>query len=132
MRHHQETDGIHAELAAQLDMLARDIGLGAMRGDADIARAGAVGHVQVVGGDAQAFVRAGEHGSGLVISVGTGEQTSLRDLWSSIAGLAGKQPQFRPAADDEIARFALSPMRARIHLSWSPWTSLADGLVQLR
>jgi UDP-glucose 4-epimerase len=68
----------------------------------------------------------------LVVNVGTGEQTSLRDLWSSIAGLSGKEPQFKPADDDEINRFAVSPMRARIHLSWSPWTPLADGLVQLR
>jgi UDP-glucose 4-epimerase len=79
-----------------------------------------------------AIVRAGERGSGLVVNVGTGEQTSLRDLWSSIAGLSGKEPQFKPAEDDEINRFAVSPMRARIHLSWSPWTPLADGLVQLR
>jgi len=78
-----------------------------------------------------AIVRAGERGSGLVINVGTGEQTSLRDLWSSIAGLSGKEPEFRPSPDDEINRFAVSPMRARIHLSWSPWTPLADGLVQL-
>jgi UDP-glucose 4-epimerase len=79
-----------------------------------------------------AIVRAGERGSGLVVNVGTGEQTSLRDLWSSIAGRSGKDPQFRPAAGDEINRFAVSPMRARIHLSWSPWTSLTEGLMQLR
>lgn len=79
-----------------------------------------------------AIVRAGERGSGLVVNVGTGEQTSLRDLWSAIAGLSGEDPQFRPPADDEIPRFAVSPMRARIHLSWSPWTTLPEGLAQLR
>lgn len=79
-----------------------------------------------------AIVRAGERGGGLLINVGTGEQTSLRDLWRAIAGLSGKEPQYRAAHDDEISRFAVSPMRARIHLSWSPWTALADGLAQMR
>ena len=79
-----------------------------------------------------AIVRAGERGSGLVINVGTGEQTSLRDLWKAISGTAGQEAQFVPSPPDEITRFAVSPIRARIHLSWSPWTSLADGLAQLR
>jgi UDP-glucose 4-epimerase len=79
-----------------------------------------------------ALVRAGDRGSGLVINVGTGEQTSLRDLWTAIAGSSGKQPQFRPSGSDEVIRFAVSPVRARIHLSWSSWTTLADGLAQIR
>jgi UDP-glucose 4-epimerase len=79
-----------------------------------------------------AVVRAGERGSGLVVNIGTGEQTSLRDLWRSIAGPTGAPPQYRPAPPDDLVRFALSPVRARIHLAWSPWTSLADGLSQLR
>jgi UDP-glucose 4-epimerase len=79
-----------------------------------------------------ALVRAGERGSGLVINVGTGEQTSLRELWSAIAGSAGTEPEFRAPPDDEVNRFSVSPIRARIHLSWSPWTSLSDGLAQIR
>ena len=31
-----------------------------------------------------ALVRAGTRGSGLVVNIGTGEQTSIRDLWSQI------------------------------------------------
>lgn len=79
-----------------------------------------------------AVVRAGDRGSGLVINVGTGEQTSVRELWTAIAGASGKPPQFRPSNSDEVSRFAVSPIRARIHLSWSPWTTLADGLSQTR
>lgn len=79
-----------------------------------------------------AIVRAGDRGSGLVINVGTGEQTSLRDLWSTISGASGAEPQFRPSAPDEVTRFAVSPVRARIHLSWAPWTGLTDGLAQTR
>ncbi len=60
-----------------------------------------------------AVVRAGDHGGGLVINVGTGEQTSLRDLWSVISGSSGAEPQFRPSGIDEVIRFAVSPVRAR-------------------
>lgn len=79
-----------------------------------------------------ALVRAGERGSGLVVNVGTGTQTTVRDLWDQIAGRSGPQPEFVPAKPDEVGRFAVSPVRARIHLGWSPWTELADGLTELR
>ena len=79
-----------------------------------------------------ALVRSGERGSGLVINVGTGEQTSIRDLWGLVGGPNGAEPTSEPAPPDEIARFAVSSVRARIHLGWSAWTSLADGLAELR
>jgi UDP-glucose 4-epimerase len=78
-----------------------------------------------------ALVRAGQRGSGLVINIGTGVQTSLRDLWKLIAP-DGPEPVYAPARPDEVLRFAVSPVRARIHLAWSPWTSLAEGLDALR
>jgi UDP-glucose 4-epimerase len=78
-----------------------------------------------------ALVRAGERGSGLVVNVGTGEQTSLRDLWTTMAGASGREPTWLDADADDLPRFAVSPVRARIHLSWAPWTSLIDGLAQL-
>jgi UDP-glucose 4-epimerase len=79
-----------------------------------------------------ALVRAGTRGSGLVINVGTGTQTTIRELWNLVSGGAGADPVPAPPRPDEIPRFALSPVRARIHLGWSPWTSLDDGLRQLR
>jgi len=79
-----------------------------------------------------ALVRAGERGSGLVINIGTGEQTSIRDLWGHLDPGAGVEPTLRPERSDEIARFAVSPVRARIHLAWSPWTDLETGLNRLR
>lgn len=79
-----------------------------------------------------ALVRAGARGSGLVINVGTGVQTSIRDLWTTVGGGTGRSPVHTPAPFDELSRFALSPVRARIHLGWSAWTELADGLAQLR
>jgi UDP-glucose 4-epimerase len=78
-----------------------------------------------------ALVRSGHRGSGLLVNVGTGVQTSLRDLWALVAP-AGRPPTYIPASADDVARFAVSPVRARIHLAWSPWTTLAEGLDALR
>ncbi len=78
-----------------------------------------------------ALYRAGTRGSGLLVNIGTGNQTAIRDLWSSIAGTRGVDPVSVPVAPEALDRFALSPVRARIHLGWSPWTDLADGLAQL-
>lgn len=78
-----------------------------------------------------ALVRSGQRGSGLVVNVGTGVQTSLRDLWRELAP-NGPEPTHAPARQDEVLRFAVSPVRARIHLAWSPWTTLAEGLETVR
>lgn len=79
-----------------------------------------------------ALVRAGDRGSGLLLNIGTGRQTSIRDLWAAIPGAQALQPDRAPVRADELARFALSPVRARIHLGWSPWTELVDGIAQSR
>jgi UDP-glucose 4-epimerase len=80
-----------------------------------------------------ALARAAERGGGLVVNVGTGVQTSINDLWQRIAGRFGvaAEPIHGPARPDELSRFALSPVRARIHLAWSPWTDLDTGLARL-
>ncbi len=78
-----------------------------------------------------ALVRAGERGSGLVINVGTGVQTTLRDLWAEIGAGAELEPDSAPVRTDDLLRFAVSPVRARIHLGWSPWTDLSTGLSRL-
>jgi UDP-glucose 4-epimerase len=82
-----------------------------------------------------ALVRAAGRGSGLVINIGTGEQTSIAQLWSkiaaSIAGADELEAQRGPARLHDVQRFAVSPVRARIHLGWSPWTDLDEGLVRL-
>lgn len=79
-----------------------------------------------------ALVRAGTRGSGLVINIGTGEQISMRELWAVVAGPQAPEPEFVAPAVDELRRFAVSPVRARIHLGWSHWTALADGLALSR
>ena len=50
VRHHQEADGVHAELARRLDVLPGDVGLGAVGGDAHAARARVIGVLEVVHG----------------------------------------------------------------------------------
>ena len=81
-----------------------------------------------------ALVRAGVRGSGLVINIGTGDQTSIAELWSkvsgSIAGAADLEATKGPARLHEVQRFAVSSVRARIHLGWSPWTTLDEGLAR--
>ncbi len=78
-----------------------------------------------------ALVRAGQRGSGLLVNIGTGVQTSLRELWRLLAP-DGREPEHGPPRPDELLRFAVSPVRARIHLGWSPWTTLAEGLETVR
>ena len=75
-----------------------------------------------------ALVRASSKGSGLVINVGTGVATSVRDLWALMAGPDGRPPAQAPRRHRDVGRFALSPTRARIHLAWAPWTELSVGL----
>jgi UDP-glucose 4-epimerase len=79
-----------------------------------------------------AFVRAGTRGSGLVVNIGTGVQTGLRDLHRLCSGGSSPPPVAVPPSGPAPVRFALSPVRARIHLGWAPWTTLVDGIALTR
>ena len=76
-----------------------------------------------------AFVRAAERGGGLLMNIGTGQETSVNDLYTSMARHAGvREPAgYSPPRPGELARSSLDPGRAAIHLGWKPWTSLDDG-----
>lgn len=80
---------------------------------------------------ADAIVRAHERGSGLVVNIGTGVATTLRDL-AALVSNGGPEATYVAARTDELDRFSLSPVRARIHLGWSPWTNVATGVDLLR
>jgi UDP-glucose 4-epimerase len=76
-----------------------------------------------------AFARAGERGSGLIVNVGTGTETSVNALYATMAAAAGSD---RPAVHEsaragELQRSSLDPGRAAIHLGWKPWTSIEEG-----
>ncbi len=76
-----------------------------------------------------ALARAATRAGGLVVNVGTGVLTPIRDLWQLIG--RGAPAVMLPSDADEVGRFAVSSTRARIHLAWAPWTALADGLASL-
>lgn len=79
-----------------------------------------------------AVVRSIDRAGGLVINVGTGVATSIIDLWSVMGGASSPLPRTATPRPNDIVRISLSPVRARIQLGWSPFTSLTEGLSTLR
>src|SRR5262249_8742930 len=77
-----------------------------------------------------ALVRAATRGTGLIVNIGTGIQTTVREVHRLATG--GAEAKRAPARADEVGRFAVSPARARIHLGWAPWTGREEGIAQLR
>ena len=77
-----------------------------------------------------AFVRAVEKGGGLLVNIGTGEETTVQTLFDTMARLTGyRDPaQYAPERPGELRRSSLDPGRAGIHLGWKPWTPLEEGL----
>jgi UDP-glucose 4-epimerase len=80
-----------------------------------------------------AFVRAATRGSGLLCNIGTGVETSVNELYQAMAAAAGSDAPavYAPARTGELARSALDPGRAGMHLGWVPWTSLQDGVTEV-
>jgi len=76
-----------------------------------------------------AFARAAERGGGLLINVGTGVETSVNQLYATLARAAGVDlPAVQaPARPGELDRNALDSARATVQLGWKPWTDLATG-----
>jgi UDP-glucose 4-epimerase len=76
-----------------------------------------------------AFARAVDRGDGLLLNVGTGRETSVVDLYRVMAKAAGvgDEPVHAPARTGELARSALDPGRAGVHLGWKAWTDLPTG-----
>lgn len=80
-----------------------------------------------------AFVRAIDRGEGVMCNIGTGVETSIRELFLVVAKATRSKlkPVRKPARVGEIRRNALDTGLARTELGWTPWTSLADGLAQM-
>ncbi len=76
-----------------------------------------------------AFVRAATRGDGLLMNIGTGDETSVNELYRAMAAAAGvdTDPVLAPARVGELDRIALDATRARIQLGWEPWTTIEDG-----
>lgn len=80
-----------------------------------------------------AFVRAATRGSGLLCNIGTGVETSVNELYAAMASAAGSTAAavHAPPRPGELARSALDPGRAALHLGWEPWTTLDDGVAEV-
>ena len=80
-----------------------------------------------------AFARAAQKGSGLLMNIGTGVETSVNELYRTMAAAASvdEPPVYAPARPGELARSALDPSRAGIHLGWEAWTTLAEGSAEV-
>lgn len=77
-----------------------------------------------------AFALAADHGSGYVVNVGTGVETSVNALFRAMAAIAGYQgkPAHGPPRPGDLHRSALDNSLAAKELGWKPWTSLKEGL----
>jgi UDP-glucose 4-epimerase len=83
-----------------------------------------------VGDVADAFVRALEEGSRLLVNIGTGRETTVNQLFSLMASLTQSKERavYAPPRAGELRRSALDASRARETLGWTPTTSLQAGL----
>ncbi|OBH14545.1 NAD-dependent epimerase/dehydratase family protein [Mycolicibacter sinensis] len=80
-----------------------------------------------------AFVRAaGPDGDGQRFNVGTGVETSDRQLHSAVAAAVGApdDPEFHPPRLGDLKRSCLDIDRARQVLGWQPQVELADGVAR--
>lgn len=80
-----------------------------------------------------AFARAAQKGSGLLMNIGTGVETSVNQLYLTMAAAAGTDAPaaYAPARPGELARSSLDPSRAAIHLGWNPWTTMEAGAAEV-
>jgi UDP-glucose 4-epimerase len=85
-----------------------------------------------VGDCVTANVAALERGSGKSVNIGTGRETSIRDIFDSLAEVAGysQQPGFGPPRTGDVVRIVLDPSLAQRELGWEAAMSLHDGLAR--
>jgi UDP-glucose 4-epimerase len=74
----------------------------------------------------------GPRADGLRVNIGTGVETSVRQLHTELAGLCGvpDEPRVEPARLGELRRSALDASRARQLLGWEPRIGLRAGLAE--
>ena len=80
-----------------------------------------------------AFVKAsGEAGGGQRFNIGTGVETSVRQLHSAIAAAVGApdEPEFHPPRLGDLRRSCLDISRAETVLGWRPKVNIDDGVAQ--
>ncbi|HVW31506.1 MAG TPA: NAD-dependent epimerase/dehydratase family protein, partial [Acidimicrobiia bacterium] len=77
-----------------------------------------------------AFARARSAGSALLANIGTGVETTVNELFATMARLTGFSgpATYAPARPGELARSALDPGLAGSALGWKPLHTLEQGL----
>jgi UDP-glucose 4-epimerase len=77
-----------------------------------------------------ALARAMERGSGRLLNIGTGLETSVNGLFRMLAAITGfaGEPTYGALPPGEPRRIALDASLAESELGWHPWTHLEDGL----
>ena len=78
-----------------------------------------------------ALAKAMNKGGGLVINVGTGKQTAIKDLWQIVGRDSALQEKYESARTADLQRNSVNTTRARIQLGWSHWTTLEAGINEL-
>ena len=81
---------------------------------------------------AHAFVQAMDRGSGKLVNIGTGLETSVAGLYKLLAQIIGftEEPGHAALPPGELRRIALDISVASKALAWKPWTHLEDGLAE--
>jgi UDP-glucose 4-epimerase len=79
-----------------------------------------------------AFVQAFERGSGKLVNVGTGLESSVNGVYRLLADITGydQEPEHGTLPQGELRRIALDISSAPSAIAWKPWTHLEDGLAE--
>ena len=79
-----------------------------------------------------AFVQAMDRGSGKLVNIGTGLETSVNGLYGMLSQIIGfeEEAAHGPLPPGELRRIALDISVAAKALAWKPWTHLEDGLAE--
>jgi UDP-glucose 4-epimerase len=77
-----------------------------------------------------AFVLASDRGDGQRYTIGTGQRTSINQLFRALAAATGytHEPSRTEARPGDIRHSAVDATRANHELGWKPWTTLEEGL----
>jgi UDP-glucose 4-epimerase len=83
-----------------------------------------------VGDCVTANIAALERGSGVSVNIGTGRETSVREIFDAMAEVAGyrQEPQFGPPRQGDVFRIVLDPSLAERELGWRATMPLQEGL----
>lgn len=85
-----------------------------------------------VGDCVTANIAALDHGSGGSFNIGTGRETSIREIFDAMAEVAGysQQPNFGPARKGDVLRIVLDASQAARELGWQAAMPLHEGLAK--